>query len=103
CGNLGQTMLSSVMRHGVTVAGRSIGLRTRLSDRPGELIKLLQLVAEKRGNVVAVELHREGIDLPVSDTEVGLTLVTRDEEHCLEPLAAMTNRSEERRVGKEWR
>jgi threonine dehydratase len=91
-GNIDATMLISVMRHGLTVAGRYLVVRTQLADRPGELIKLLSLVAEERGNVIAVEHHREGMDIPVSETEVELTLVTRDEEHCLELIAAMADR-----------
>src|SRR6266550_1478788 len=82
-GNIDPTMLISVMRHGLTAAGRYLVVRTQLADRPGELIKLLSLVAEERGNVIAVEHHREGMDIPVTETEVELTLVTRDEEHCL--------------------
>jgi threonine dehydratase len=91
-GNIDPTMLISVMRHGLTVAGRYLVVRTQLADRPGELIKLLSLVAEERGNVISVEHHREGMDIPVSETEVELTLVTRDEEHCLRLLAAMEER-----------
>jgi threonine dehydratase len=77
------------MRHGLTSAGRYLVARTQLADRPGELIKLLSLVAAERGNVISVEHHREGMDIPVSETEVELTLVTRDEEHCRRLLAAM--------------
>jgi threonine dehydratase len=91
-GNIDATMLISVMRHGLTVAGRYLVVRTHLADRPGELIKLLSLIAEVRGNLIAVEHHREGMDIPVSATEVELTLVTRDEEHCLQLLAAMAER-----------
>jgi threonine dehydratase len=91
-GNIDPTMLISVMRHGLTVAGRYLVVRTQLSDRPGELIKLLSLVAEERGNVISVEHHREGMDIPVSETEVELTLVTRDEEHCRTLLEAMSER-----------
>jgi threonine dehydratase len=91
-GNIDATMLISVMRHGLTVAGRYLVVRTRLGDRPGELIKLLSLVAEERGNVISVEHHREGMDVPVTETEVELTLVTRDEEHCRGLLASMTSR-----------
>jgi threonine dehydratase len=91
-GNIDATMLISVMRHGLTSAGRYLVVRTQLADRPGELIKLLSLVAEERGNVIAVEHHREGMDIPVSETEVELTLVTRDEEHCLQLIAAMAER-----------
>jgi threonine dehydratase len=91
-GNIDPTMLISVMRHGLTVAGRYLVVRTQLADRPGELIKLLSLVAEERGNLISVEHHREGMDIPVSQTEVELTLITRDEEHCLRLLGAMQER-----------
>jgi threonine dehydratase len=91
-GNIDPTMLISVMRHGLTVAGRYLVVRTQLADRPGELIKLLSLVAEERGNVISVEHHREGMDIPVTETEVELTLVTRDEEHCQRLLSAMEER-----------
>jgi threonine dehydratase len=94
-GNIDATMLISVMRHGLTVAGRYLVVRTQLADRPGELIKLLSLVAEERGNVISVQHHREGMDIPVSETEVELTLVTRDEEHCRQLLGAMEKRGYE--------
>jgi threonine dehydratase len=91
-GNIDTTMLISVMRHGLTVAGRYLVVRTQVPDRPGELNKLLSLVADERGNLVSVEHHREGMDLPVSATEVELTIVTRDEEHCRRLLSAMEER-----------
>jgi threonine dehydratase len=85
-GNIDPSTLISVMRHGLTVAGRYVVLRTRISDRPGSLIRLLELIARERVNVLSVEHHREGLDLPVTGTEVELTLATRDEEHCAEIL-----------------
>jgi threonine dehydratase len=81
-GNIDPTMLISVMRHGLTLAGRFLVLRTRLQDRPGELIKLLKSVAQERANVVSVEHHREGMDVPVTQSEVELTVAMRDEHHC---------------------
>ena len=80
-GNIDPTMLIEVMRHGLTLAGRYLAVRTRLPDRPGELVKLLGLVAKARVNVLSVEHHREGVDLPVGQTEVELILATRDDEH----------------------
>ena len=88
-GNIDPTLLIQVMRHGLTKAGRYLVVRTRIGDRPGELIKLLELVAEERANVVSVEHHREGMALPVGETEVELTLGTRDLEHCNALLAAL--------------
>ena len=81
-GNIDPTVLISVMRYGLTAAGRYLVLRTRLQDRPGELIKLLTKVAQERANVISVEHHREGMDVPVSESEIELTLTMRDEHHC---------------------
>jgi threonine dehydratase len=91
-GNIDPTLLIQVMRHGLTLAGRYLVVRTRLPDRPGELIKLLTLFAEEHANVVSVEHHREGMDVPVTETEVEATLLMRDQEHCAELLEAMQSR-----------
>jgi threonine dehydratase len=88
-GNIDATMLISVMRHGLAVAGRYLVVRSRVPDRPGELAKLLSLLAQERVNVVEVEHQRETAGLPVGDTGVELTLVTRDSAHCDEILATM--------------
>jgi threonine dehydratase len=81
-GNIDPTVLISVMRHGLTNAGRYLVVRSRVQDRPGELLKLLQLVARERGNVISVDHHREGMDVPVYESEIELTLAMRDEHHC---------------------
>jgi threonine dehydratase len=88
-GNIDASLLIEVARYGLTRAGRFLVLRTRIGDRPGELVQLLGLVAAERVNVIAVEHHREGIDLPVVGTEVQLTLAMRDEEHCADLLERM--------------
>jgi threonine dehydratase len=88
-GNIDATLLISVVRHGLTRAGRYLVLSTLIPDRPGELTRLLELVAGLRGNVVSVRHHREGMHIHVTQTEVELTLVTRDEEHCREIVAAL--------------
>jgi threonine dehydratase len=88
-GNIDPTLLISVMRHGLTQEGRYLVVRSRMPDRPGELLKLLTLVAQERVNVVSVEHHREGMHIPVAETEVELTLITRDDAHCDEVVEAM--------------
>jgi threonine dehydratase len=80
-GNIDATLLISVMRHGLTLAGRYLVLRTRVPDRPGELVKLLTLIAQERVNVLSVEHHREGMRMSVAETEIELVLATRDEAH----------------------
>ena len=88
-GNIDPTQLISIARHGLTLAGRSLALSTRIADRPGELMKLLSLIAAERGNIVSVEHHREGLDLPVGETEVELTLMMRGREHCEQLIGAL--------------
>ncbi|MDX6448120.1 MAG: threonine dehydratase [Gaiellaceae bacterium] len=94
-GNIDPTLLISVMRHGLTLAGRFLVVRTRVPDRPGELVRLLELVARERGNLVSVEHHREGMAVSIAETEVELTLGTRDEEHCTALLAALRDQGYE--------
>jgi threonine dehydratase len=90
-GNIDATLLIEVARHGLTQAGRFLVIRTKIDDRPGALSRLLALIADERVNVVAVEHHREGMDLPVTGTEVELTLAMRDEEHCEELLGRLSD------------
>jgi threonine dehydratase len=88
-GNIDPTMLMSVLRHGMTVEGRYLAMRTRLFDRPGELIKVCQLVAGERGNIVQIEHRREGVHLEVGDVGLDLTVVMRNEEHCRRLIATL--------------
>jgi threonine dehydratase len=88
-GNIDATLLVSVVRHGLTRAGRFLVLRTRVPDRPGQLVKLLELVAEERGNVLEVNHRREGFGLDVAETGVELTIITRNDEHCRALVAAL--------------
>jgi threonine dehydratase len=89
-GNIDATLLMSVMRYGLTRAGRFLVVRTLIPDRPGGLRDLLDLVADRRGNIVSVEHHREGANVGVGQTGVELTIVTRDDDHCRELVDAMT-------------
>jgi threonine dehydratase len=88
-GNIDATLLMSVVRHGLARAGRYLVLRTSVPDHPGELLNLLQLVADHRGNIVEVNHRREGMGIGLVRTGVELTLVTRDEEHCVELCSAL--------------
>jgi threonine dehydratase len=88
-GNIDATLLVSVVRHGLTRAGRFLVLRTRVPDKPGELVKLLELVAAERGNLREVNHRREGFGLDVAETGVELTIVTRNDEHCRALVAAL--------------
>jgi threonine dehydratase len=88
-GNIDATTLISVLRHGLTQAGRFLAIRLLIPDRPGQLRDVLDLIAAGRGNVVSVDHHREGRTTSALQTEIELVVSTRDEEHCQELLAAL--------------
>jgi threonine dehydratase len=54
----------------------------RGTDRPGELLLLLRLLAEQNVNAPDVEHHRTEPRLPIQQVEVTLTLETRHRAHC---------------------
>lgn len=80
-GNVDPLLLTHLIEHGLTAAGRYLIMRVVLADRPGELASLLDAVADLGLNVVEVEHHRVGLTLGVDRVEVLLTLETRDPEH----------------------
>ena len=88
-GNIDATLMVQVMRRGLALGGRYLVLRTQVLDRPGELARLLDLLARERVNVVEVEHQREAAGVPVGHTGVELTLLTRDPDHCEQLLAQM--------------
>jgi threonine dehydratase len=81
-GNIDASLLIGVMRRGLAVGGRYLVVRTRVPDHPGELARLLGLLAVERVNVVEVAHQRESAWVPVGETGVELTLLTRNPAHC---------------------
>jgi threonine dehydratase len=88
-GNIDASLMVQVMRRGLALSGRYLVLRSQFPDQPGELAKLLDLLAAERVNVVEVEHKREDAGVPVGYTGVELTLLTRDPEHCEQLVAQM--------------
>jgi threonine dehydratase len=86
-GNIDTPLLMQVIRFGLTNQGRYLVLRTRLIDRPGALMNLLQVVADAHVNVLQVSHHRESVDVAVAETGIELILETRDEGHAEQIVA----------------
>lgn len=81
-GNVDTGLLAPAIRRHETNAGRRLVLFARVSDRPGQLARLLAIVGMTGANLVAVEHLREGYDLHVRETAVHLVLETRNLEHA---------------------
>jgi threonine dehydratase len=86
-GNIDPLLLSKVLRHGLSAAGRFLAFRCRLPDRPGALATLLMELAALGANVLDVVHERVTADLSVDEAEVNLHLETRGPEHTESVLA----------------
>jgi threonine dehydratase len=80
-GNIDLLLLHHLVDSGLTEEGRFVTIRTRVSDRPGQLHALLGLIADEGANVVGVEHHRFGRRLRLREVEVILELETRGPDH----------------------
>jgi threonine dehydratase len=85
-GNIDPLLLTKVVRHGLVAAGRFLSMEVPIPDRPGELARLLAVLAESGANVLDVEHSRTARDLHVDEVAVGLQLETRGRPHSDEVL-----------------
>ena len=89
-GNIDPLLLSKVVRHGLVAAGRFLSLSVAIPDRPGELARLLGVLAGSGANVLDVEHSRTGAGLHVDEVEVALKLETRGRPHGDDVVAGLT-------------
>ena len=88
-GNIDINLVSRFIEHGLAAAGRYFVIHTRLTDRPGELMRMLAIVAEMRINVIDVRHQRISERLPIMQREETITLETRDRAQCQELLSRL--------------
>jgi threonine dehydratase len=85
-GNIDINLVGRFIEHGLAVAGRYFVIHTRLTDRPGELMRMLEIIADMRINVIDVRHQRISSRLPIMQREETITLETRDRAQCGELL-----------------
>ncbi len=90
-GNIDVTILNRVIDRGLKMAGRSCRLSIALTDKPGQLSQVAQIIADHHGNVTGVlhEHSSEGTD--VNGCYLQLSLETRNFEHIDEIRNALTD------------
>ena len=91
-GNIDTPLLMQVIRFGLTNQGRYLVIRTRLIDRPGQLMELLRVISDAHVNILVVSHHRESVEVAVAETGIELILETRDEAHA-EQIVALVRSS----------
>lgn len=85
-GNIDPTLLSRIIERGLAKDGRMVRLKVLLRDRPGELARICQIVADTGGNILEVMHNRVFASLEVGGVEVEITLEARGHEHVRELL-----------------
>lgn len=81
-GNIDINLVSRFIQHGLSSSGRYLVFHTLLPDKPGELLRLCNVIADQGINIIDVDLRRNGMRIPIRQTEVFLTIETRNKEHC---------------------
>lgn len=80
-GNIDPLLLQRVVSHGLAASGRYLTIRIPLPDRPGQLARVSELVAEAGANVMEVMHTRHGQGLQINDVSLQLSIETRGAEH----------------------
>ncbi|MBW0271878.1 threonine dehydratase [Nocardia sp. MH4] len=88
-GNIDPLLLTRVIGHGLSAAGRYLAMRVTIADRPGALSALLGVVGRAGASVVDIVHSRTGMWLEVDEVEVSLTVETRGPAHRDDVLEAL--------------
>jgi threonine dehydratase len=88
-GNIDVNVLSRIIDRGLIRAGRRLRINVWLSDRPGSLARLTELIARHGANVLQAIHDRSEPSVTIDQTEVALTLETRGPEHSEEVVKAL--------------
>ncbi|GAA0967488.1 threonine ammonia-lyase [Frigoribacterium faeni] len=85
-GNIDPLMMERVIGRGLSAAERYLKMRIGLPDRPGQLARVSEILADVNANVVEVLHTRHGRGLQISEVELELSVETRGPGHVDEVL-----------------
>lgn len=90
-GNIDVTILSRVIERGLKMGGRTADIVIALSDKPGQLSGVSQIVAEQGANVVSVNYDSTDLDMNITDCYLKIGVETRNFEHIVAVKKALTD------------
>lgn len=88
-GNIDPLIMERVIAHGLAASERYLKLRIPLPDRPGQLARTSEIIADQNANVVEVLHTRHGSGLAISQVELELHIETRGPEHAEQVIGAL--------------
>ena len=77
-GNIDVTILSRVIKRGLLMTGRQQTFCVELQDKPGQLVAVSNIIAEKGANVISIHHERGGEGTDVNGCYLRVVLETRD-------------------------
>ncbi len=80
-GNIDMNLISRIIEKGLIQDGRLCRISVIISDRPGNLARLTQRIADLGANILQVDQSRGFGQIAVGETEVELILETSGAEH----------------------
>lgn len=80
-GNIDNRILAGVLTRGLVRDGRMASLRIQITDRPGVLARITQIIGEAGGNIIEVHHQRHFHDIPVRNAEIDVLVETRNASH----------------------
>ncbi len=80
-GNIDVTILSRVIKRGLLMSGRTCTMTIELLDKPGQLLNVSRIIAEKGGNVISIHHERANEGSDVNGCFLRITMETRDYAH----------------------
>jgi threonine dehydratase len=89
-GNIDPMLMQRIMAHGLAASERYLKLRIMLPDRPGQLARTAELVAEANANVVEVVHTRHG-KFQINEAELELHIETRGSDHRTAVMKKLTD------------
>jgi threonine dehydratase len=81
-GNIDPMVMERVISRGLAASHRYLKVSIPLPDRPGQLARIAQLIADANANVVEVLHTRHGFGLAISEVEIEIHMETRGAEHA---------------------
>lgn len=81
-GNIDPMVMERVIGRGLAASHRYLKVNIPLPDRPGQLARIAELIAEANANVVEVLHTRHGVGLNISEVEIEIHMETRGAEHA---------------------
>jgi threonine dehydratase len=88
-GNIDVNLISRIIDRGLLRDGRLARLMIKVRDRPGNLARLADCVAQTGANVLDIAHRRAFADIRVGDVEIVMHLETRGREHVEEIIGAL--------------